>query len=91
MEQVPEELVRENFDKILSCVQETARNRVKRFEGQTMPVLVEEINEQDHSLVTGRLSHNTVVHFPGEASLIGRIVDVRLEKCEGFYYIGVKA
>lgn len=91
MEQVPEELVRENFDKILSCVQETARERVKRFEGLTLPVLVEEVNEQDHSLVTGRLSHNTVVHFPGKASLIGRIVDVRLEKCEGFYYIGVKA
>lgn len=90
MEQVPEETVRENFDRILACVQQTARDRVKRFEGRTMPVLVEEVNEQDSTLVTGRLSGNTVVHFPGEASLIGQIVDVRLEKCEGFYYIGTK-
>lgn len=88
MEQVPDELVRENFDRILACVQETARNRVKRFEGQTLPVLVEEINEQDSALMTGRLSNNTVVHFPGDESLIGQIVDVKLEKCEGFYYIG---
>ena len=91
MEQVPDALVRENFDKILACVQETARDRVKRFEGKTLPVLVEELNEQDNSLVTGRLSNNTVVHFPGDASLIGQIVDVTLEKCEGFYYIGSKA
>lgn len=88
MEQVPEEIVREGFDKVLACVQETARERVKRFEGQVLPVLVEEVNEQDSSLVTGRLSNNTIVHFPGDASLIGEIVDVRLEKCEGFYYYG---
>ena len=90
MEQVPDDIVRENFDKILACVQEIARERVKRFEGQTLPVLAEEINEQDTSLVTGRLSNNTVVHFPGDASLIGQIVDVTLQKCEGFYYIGAK-
>ena len=90
MEQVPDEVVRKNFDRILACVQETARNRVKRFEGRTLPVLVEEINEQDSSLVTGRLSNNTVVHFPGDASLIGEIVDVKLKRCEGFYYIGEK-
>ena len=88
MEQGPEDKVRENFDRILACVQETARERVKRFEGQTLPVLVEEINEQDASFVTGRLSNNTVVHFAGEGSLIGRIVDVKLKRCEGFYYIG---
>jgi len=88
MEQVPEDKVRENFDRILDCVQETARERVKRFEGQTLPVLVEEINEQDASFVTGRLSNNTVVHFAGDSSLIGRIVDVKLKRCEGFYYIG---
>lgn len=88
MEQVPPELARENFDRILACVQETARERVKRFAGLTLPVLVEEVNGQDRSLVTGRLSNNTVVHFPGEASLIGQIVDVTLEKCEGFYFCG---
>ena len=88
MEQVPEDKVRENFDRILACVQETARERVKRFEGQTLPVLVEEINEQDASFVTGRLSNNTGVHFAGAGSLIGRIVDVKLKRCEGFYYIG---
>ncbi len=88
MRQVPKEVVKESFDRILSCVQETARARVKRFEGRVMPVLAEEVNEQDASLLTGRLSQNTVVHFPGDASLIGQIVNVSLDRCEGFYFYG---
>jgi tRNA-2-methylthio-N6-dimethylallyladenosine synthase len=51
-------------------------------------VLVEEKNSQDEHLVTGRLSNNEVVHFPGEESLIGCIVPVRLKECRGFYYVG---
>ena len=86
--QVPEQIVKEGFDKLLKVVQETARMRVKRYEGQIMSALVEEVNEQDSHLVTARLSNNTIVHFEGDASLIGQIVDVSLEKCEGFYYIG---
>ena len=46
------------------------------------------MNEHDSSLVTGRLSNNIIVHFPGDESLIGSIVDVVLEECHGFYYVG---
>lgn len=53
-----------------------------------MPVLVENVNKKDPSLVTGRISNNVVVHFPGSGDLIGRIVDVKLTSCDGFYYIG---
>ena len=88
MEQVPEEEVKRNFDKVLKTVQETARARVARYQGQVCDVLVEEINENDSNLVTGRLSNNTLVHFPGDASLIGSIVKVSLEECHGFYYMG---
>ena len=41
-------------------------------------------------LVTGRLSNNLNVHFPGDSSLIGKIVPVKLKECKGFYYIGEK-
>ena len=88
MEQVPEALVKENFDRVLKTVQETARERVARYEGQVCDALVEEVNENDASLVTGRLSNNTLVHFPGDASLIGKIVNVSLDECHGFYYMG---
>ena len=45
MEQVPEELVKEQFDRVLKTVQETAREQVSRYQGQICDVLVEEINE----------------------------------------------
>lgn len=88
MEQVPEELVKEQFDRVLKTVQETAREQVSRYQGQTCDVLVEEINENDSSLVTGRMSNNTLVHFPGDISLVGKLVNVSLDECHGFYYMG---
>lgn len=88
MDQVPEEEVHAGFDRVLEAVQETARKQVARLQGQTLTALVEEVNEQDASLVTGRLSNNTIVHFPGSADLIGQIVPVKLEECHGFYYTG---
>lgn len=87
-DQVPEEEVKENFDRVLTTVQETARSRVKRYEGQVMEALIEEINENDSAMVTGRLSNNTLVHVKGDASLSGKIVNVCLDKCCGFYYLG---
>lgn len=86
--QVPEDVVKRNFDRVLTTVQDMARERVSLLEGKVMSALVEEMNEHDSSLVTGRLSNNIIVHFPGDASLIGKIVDVVLEECHGFYYVG---
>ena len=86
--QVPEAEGKENFNKELKTVQETARSRVGNLLGQTVTVLVEEKNEQDDSLVTGRMSNNTIVHFPGGEDLIGTLVNVHLDECHGFYYTG---
>lgn len=86
--QVSQEVVKEGFDKLLKVVQDTAKERTKLLQGQIQTALVEEVNVQNDSLVTGRLSNNTIVHFPGDASLIGRIVKVKLKECHGFYYAG---
>lgn len=86
--QVPEEEVKENFDKVLKAVQDNAKEAVSRYQGMIMDALVEEINEHDATFVTGRLSNNTIVHFKGDASLIGSIVPVKLTECHGFYYTG---
>ena len=87
-DQVPEDVIKNRFDRLLKEIQSIASQVCARHEGQIMDVLVEQINHQDAGLVTGRLGNNTVVHFPGDASLIGKIVPVHLEECKGFYYIG---
>ncbi len=87
-DQVPDDVVHERFDRLLALVQNIGRKRSARFTGQTLPVLVEHVNEQDPTLVTGRLSSNLTVHFPGGSELIGQIVPVYLKECKGFYYMG---
>ncbi len=87
-DQVPEEIVRPAFDKLLKVVQDTAKERALLLQGKVMEALVEERNEQDASLVTGRLSNNMLVHFPGDASDIGKLMMVSLDECHGFYYTG---
>ena len=104
MERVPEEIVKKNFDKVLRVVQETAREQVGGHTGEVTQVLVEELNtssnapealahlteDKEEILLTGRMSNNTLVHFPGKPELVGKIVDVKLLECHGFYYLGVR-
>ena len=90
-EQVPEDVIKARFDRLLKEVQKISAEKAGALTGQTLTVLIEEQNEQDASLVTGRLSNNSVVHLPGTADMIGKILDVKLTECRGFYYLGERA
>ncbi len=88
MPQVPREEVQEGFDRILAAVQDNARKRAAALRGRTMTALAEEMNSQDPSYVTCRLSNNLIVHVKGDASMIGHFYDVTLDDCRNFYYFG---
>ena len=90
-QQVPEEVVKDRFDRLLKEVQQGAAKRAQALTGRVEEVLVEEVNQQEEALVTGRLSNNFIVHFPGTNELIGKIVAVRLKECKGFYFYGEMA
>ena len=87
-DQVPEEVVKARFDRLLARVQTIAAQKAGALTGKTMEVLVEHINEQDSHLVTGRLSNNSTVHLPGTEDMIGKLIPVYLKECKGFYYLG---
>ena len=87
-DQIPEELVKKRFDRLLKEVQQIASAKAERYTGSVQKVLIEQVNEQDAHLVTGRMSNNSVVHLPGTKEMIGTIADVRLTECRGFYYLG---
>lgn len=87
-EQVPEEIVKERFDRLLQVVQKIGAEKAEALTGTRQKVLVEDVNAQDEQLVTGRLSNNSVVHIRGGKELIGQIVEVTLDECRGFYYMG---
>ena len=86
--QVPEDVVKDRFDRLLKEVQTISQEMTARFTGTVQEVLVEDVNDHNPELMTGRMSNNHLVHFPGDASCIGKIVKVHLDECKGFYYLG---
>lgn len=86
--QVPDADNKVRFDKLLALVQSCAREQTARYTGTVQEVLIEEVNDHKPGYVTGRMSNNLLVHFPGEASQIGQYVNVSLDECKGFYFMG---
>lgn len=86
--QVAEDVIKDRFNRLLTLVNQVSNGQIRRFDGQIKPVLVEELNTHDASLVTGRTEENVTVHFPGTADMIGTTVDVKLTDCKGFYFMG---
>ncbi len=88
MEQVPEDVVKDRFNRLLATVNKIVNENNGRDVGKVMEVLIEEKNPQLEGFITGRLSNNTVVHMQGSEELIGEIVNVKLDESKGFYYMG---
>ena len=85
--QIPQDVAKERFNRLLALVQQEGRTRSSRFEGSVQEVLVEE-ESKEKGIFTGRTEYNLLVHFPGCADLLGKYVKVSLDECHGFYYMG---
>lgn len=86
--QVEADIVKNRFNRLLERVNVIAGEQLKRYNDTVKEVLVEDVNTQDSSLVTGRTGENVTVHFKGDKDLIGKIINVKLKECKGFYFIG---
>jgi tRNA-i(6)A37 thiotransferase enzyme MiaB len=86
--QVPESIAQDRFNRLVEEIHKSSLKFSKQYENTVQDVLVEEVNEHDSSMLTGRLSSNMLVHFAGDKSLIGKIIPVYLKESRGFYYIG---
>ena len=85
---ISKEEIKDRFDRLLAQVQCDSKKALEKRLGTVQSVLVESPNDHDPSMVTGRLESNAIVHFPGSADLIGRIVQVKMTENRSFYYIG---
>lgn len=86
--QVPDDVVKDRFDRLLKEVQTISSEKAKCYEGKVVPVLAEEMDDQKDGYLTGRMDNNSIVHFPGTEDMIGNIYNVKLDECRGFYYMG---
>lgn len=88
--QISEDVSKDRFDRLLKEIHSISSKICGRDVNTVQKVLVEDVDEQNPEMLSGRLSNNTIVHFPGDLSLIGSIVDVRLNESKGFYYLGTR-
>jgi tRNA-2-methylthio-N6-dimethylallyladenosine synthase len=86
--QISEDVIKDRFNRLLEVVNEISYEKSIEHKGKVYNVLVEEINKQNDTLVSGRLSDNHLVHFEGDKSLIGKIVSVKIKEAKSFYLIG---
>lgn len=87
-EQVPEDVVKDRFDRMLNVLNPIVHEVHEEQLGKTMTVFVEETSKQDKSVLTGRADNNMLVHFSGTEDLIGQMVPVKIIDNKTFYLIG---
>jgi tRNA-2-methylthio-N6-dimethylallyladenosine synthase len=86
--QVESDVASSRFKLLLNAINGIEAEERQKSVGKTMRVLVEAANEKDPSLLTGRSECNSVVHFKGDASLIGQFADVLITSHKTFYLFG---
>lgn len=76
---VSKEEKEERLKAVLELQGRIALERNIPSEGKTLEVLVDGVNKKESSVLTGRTRTNKVVVFKGNRSLIGKIVNVKIE------------
>ena len=79
MEQtVPEEEKLRRLNHLLEVQNRIGLERMRRFEGRTLEILVEGPSKGGPTNLMGRTRHNLVVNFVGPESLIGEFVELKI-------------
>ena len=76
---VPQKVKAERNGRLLAVQEEISREEHARLVGRDVEVLVEGPSKSDNSKLMGRSRQNDIVIFPGESTLTGKIVTVRVE------------
>jgi len=77
-DQVPEEVKKERFQRLLETQNRISKEINDTFLGKVVEVLVEGVSKTNDKIFTGRTRGNKVVNFEADASLIGKLVNVRI-------------
>lgn len=85
-DKIPDEVSKERFGRLLKVINQNIHKKSVALVGSIQSVLAEGIGE--NGKIRGRLNNNHLIHFDGDASLIGQIVDVKIVKARTFYLMG---
>ncbi|MGM0495753.1 MAG: tRNA (N6-isopentenyl adenosine(37)-C2)-methylthiotransferase MiaB [Bacillota bacterium] len=79
---ITEKEAKARLHKLNELVNEGYLRGNKRFEGKTVKVLVEGYSKTNKQVLTGHTEHNKLVNFKGNEDLIGKIIEVYIEKAK---------
>lgn len=79
---VPMEVKKQRLYRLNDLVNKQSAESMKTYEGQTVKVLVEGESKKDETVLSGYTEKNKVVNFTGPASIIGKIVDVKITEAK---------
>ena len=71
-----EEEIHHNFDRLLEVQNEISKRKNEAYVGRVERVLVDGASKNDPNMLSGRCDSSKIVNFRGDASLIGKYVDV---------------
>ena len=84
-DQVPEEVKKERFQRLLEPVNRIAAEKNHAYAGKVVEVLVESVSKRDETKLTGRTRENKLVNFDRpEGDWIGKIVHVKITNPKSF-------
>jgi len=87
--QVADLIKSDRLQRLNKLVMEVATERAQRFHGRTVEVLVERPNPKEpDTMMMGRSRHNKVVFFAGGPELKGKLVHVKVDRCNAYSLFG---
>ena len=85
---VPYEVKSRRFKELVKHLEVNIEEYSKQMVGNTYDILVDGESKTDKSMMSGYTETNKMVHFKGDASLIGKIVKVRITESHTYSLIG---
>lgn len=89
-DQVPQDVKKKRLVQLIDIQSRIGLEINKKLEGTTVSVLVEGPSKTDPGIMMGRTRTHKIVLWPGEASDVGKIVDVQIENAQTWQLKGVK-
>ena len=83
--QIPEDVKHKRFDRLKKLTEEIISEDGNKYIGTIQKVLVEGVSKNNDDVLTGRTDSYKVVNFKGDKSLIGRMVDVKIDENHVWY------
>jgi len=82
--QIPEEIKHQRFNRLVDLVNSISAEKNSRYVGTVQKVLVEGPSKTGSRTFAGRTDGFKLVNFRGDASMTGRILDVKITKSNTF-------